>query len=87
MPFIYLAEFNGKKVVIVDTLLENEDKYPEYFPILPIRALVLSGVTQFYVFAEAYSTEPSLHVGDAFLLENYMPLNTINPFIGKHFKK
>ena len=86
LPFIYLANYKGQKLVIVDTLQENEDKYPEYYPILPIRVLVLAGISQFFIFSEAYSADPSLNPGDAFLYENYMPMNIVNPFIGKHTK-
>jgi hypothetical protein len=86
LPFIYLAEYKGQKVILMDTLQENEDKYPEFYPILPIRMLALSGVTQFYIISEAYAVDPSLKPGDAFLFENYMPMNVINPFIGRHHK-
>lgn len=84
LPFFYLADFKGQKVVIVDTLQENEDKYPEFYPILPTRILGLSGVQQFYIISEVYSTEPSLNLGEVFLFENYIPINSTNPFIGRH---
>ena len=67
-----------------DALQVHEDKYPEFYPILPMRALILSGVKQFYIITEAYGVDPSLNPGDAFLVENYMPMNVISPFIGRH---
>ena len=87
MPYIYVAEWNKQKIVIVDTLLQNEAKYAECFPILFLRALVVCGVKQFFMFAEATSTNPSMHVGNVFLFDNFMPLNVINPFIGRHHKE
>ncbi len=87
MPCVYLAEWSGKEVLVMDTLLANEDRHPEYFPILPIRVLALSGVAQFFVFAEACAADPSFQVGDVFLPTNYMPISTISPFIGMHWGK
>lgn len=87
LPFIYQAEYKGQKVLVVDTLQENEDKYPEFYPILPIRTLVLSGVQQFYIITESFGVDPTLKVGEAFLFENFVPVNAINPFIGRHIKE
>ncbi len=86
LPFIYLAEWNDQRILFMDTLLINEDKYPECLPILSTRALALCGVEQFFVFSEAFAADPSLAPGDVFLLSNYMPLNVISPFIGLHYK-
>lgn len=86
LPYFYLAELNREKVVIVDELQICEDKYPEFYPILPLRALVLSGVKQSFIVSEAFSTDPLAKPGDTFLFENYMPMNIVNPFIGRHIK-
>lgn len=87
MPYIYLAEWKGIRVLIVDTFVQPEDKYLECFPILYIRALVISGVEKFFLFSEATAMDKSLQVGTPFLLDNYMPMNSINPFIGPHIKE
>jgi hypothetical protein len=87
MPYMYLAEWEGQKIIIVDTLLVNEDKYPEPFTILHIRALVRAGVKQFYVFAPTISLEPTLKIGDVMLISNFLPINPVNPFIGMHHDK
>lgn len=86
LPYFYLAELNGEKVVIVDELQTCEDKYPEFYPVLPLRALVLSGAKQFFIVSEAFSASPLLKPGHTFLFQNYMPMNIVNPFIGRHIK-
>ena len=87
MPYVYLAEVEGKKVLIVDTIVVNEDKYPESFTVLYIRALVLSGVKQFYLVTPTTALDPTMRVGDAFLVSNFLPINPVNPFIGMHHPK
>jgi len=84
LPYFYLAELNGEKVIIIDELQVGEDKYPEFYPILPLRALVLSGARQFFIVSETLSASPLIKPGEAFLYQNYMPMNPVNPLIGKH---
>jgi hypothetical protein len=86
LPYFYLAELNEEKVIIVDELQSGEDKYPEFYPILPLRALILSGASQFFIVSEALSASPLIKPGDVFLFRNYIPMNFVNPFIGKHIE-
>jgi len=84
LPYFYLAELNGEKVIIVDELQVGEDKYPEFYPVLPLRALVLSGATQFFIVSEILSASPLIKPGEVLLYQNFMPMSPVNPFIGRH---
>jgi len=87
LPSIYLADYKGHKLFIVDILQEGEDKYLELFPTLSMRVLILTGVKKFIMMAEVSGVDPDIKLGEVMLFENYIPINVISPLIGKYCKK